>query len=215
MKQGCSPEAVQENIEKLVDVGLSEGEASHKALDVAYQNRKKCNGDRCRELEHIHQALVWESEHENKTTNQVIEEYQEEFGNVVSKVKVIDQPDQKIESLSDGIPIFRKHTGDASERLAVAYLDSGNRVLGIQTIDGEVGSVDFNEQKIIRTALVTSASAIIVAHNHPSGDSSPSQGDIEVTRELDKTLNNVGIQLLDHIIIADFDETSLKANNYF
>lgn len=59
-----------------------------------------------------------------------------------------------------------------------------------------------NVSQLCRRALLTGAIAVVIAHNHPSGDESPSQPDIDFTQSAKTALDTVGIQLIDHIIVA-------------
>lgn len=69
-------------------------------------------------------------------------------------------------------------------------------------------------REVFREAIKRSSAAIIVIHNHPSGDPSPSQEDIHVTRRLYEAGKMIGIELLDHLIIGDRKFVSLKEKGY-
>jgi DNA repair protein RadC len=64
---------------------------------------------------------------------------------------------------------------------------------------------------VARRALELGAAAIIMVHNHPSGDPTPSRADIEMTREVGKVLGTLGIQLHDHVIVGRAKHSSLKS----
>ncbi len=68
---------------------------------------------------------------------------------------------------------------------------------------GGVDSTIFDVKTIVRKALVYSASAVIISHNHPSGSANPSTADIKQTEALHKALKYMEINLLDHVIITD------------
>jgi DNA repair protein RadC len=70
-------------------------------------------------------------------------------------------------------------------------------------------------REIFRLAIVTAASAVIVLHNHPSGESSPSEADIKVTRDLIRAGQLLKLELLDHVIIGTGNFSSLRALGYF
>jgi DNA repair protein RadC len=59
------------------------------------------------------------------------------------------------------------------------------------------------------------AAAIILAHNHPSGDATPSRADIDLTREVDRALKPLDVRLLDHIIVSPSSHASLRAHGHF
>jgi DNA repair protein RadC len=67
---------------------------------------------------------------------------------------------------------------------------------------------------VFRTAIVTSAAAIVLAHNHPSGDATPSEADIKVTRDLQRAGQLLKIEVLDHVVIGRPNFSSLRAMGY-
>ncbi|MCG7849005.1 MAG: DNA repair protein RadC [ANME-2 cluster archaeon] len=100
------------------------------------------------------------------------------------------------------------------ESFIALHLDTKNRLLREETVS--VGSLNANivhPREVFKTAIQESAAAIIVAHNHPSGDPTPSQNDIDITRKLVETGRVVGIELYDHIIVGDGRFLSLKEQN--
>lgn len=97
------------------------------------------------------------------------------------------------------------------EHLKVMYLNTKNVVIGEETVFvGGLNSSVVHPREIFAGALNKRAAFIIVAHNHPSGDSSPSQEDINVTNRLNECGKLLGIKVLDHIIIGDGVFVSLK-----
>jgi DNA repair protein RadC len=90
-------------------------------------------------------------------------------------------------------------------------LDTKNQVIREDTIS--IGSLNANivhPREVFRTALVESAAHIIVSHNHPSGDPTPSREDIDITKKLVETGKIMGIDVLDHVIIGDGRHFSMK-----
>jgi DNA repair protein RadC len=89
------------------------------------------------------------------------------------------------------------------ESLRVLLLDTRYRLLRIQEVSlGSVNESIAHPREVFRPALITSAYAVIVVHNHPSGDPSPSQSDHSLTRRLAEAAELLQIKLLDHIIIG-------------
>ncbi len=93
--------------------------------------------------------------------------------------------------------------GLAVEKFWVLCLNRKNRLLRhVEVSSGTVGSTLVHPREVFREAISASASAIICAHNHPSGDPTPSTADIRVTRQLREAAAAVEIELLDHVIVG-------------
>lgn len=90
------------------------------------------------------------------------------------------------------------------EAFYCVYLDRKNHPLGRHLITmGTVDSTLVAPREVFRGAILASASALVVAHNHPSGDPAPSQADIRVTRVLRDASKILEIELMDHVIVGD------------
>jgi len=97
------------------------------------------------------------------------------------------------------------------EILKSLLMDTKNRVLAIRTVSiGDLSSSIVHPREVFKDAVVISAAALIVAHNHPSGDPTPSAEDVAVTKRLIGAGEIMGIDLLDHIVIGDGVFVSLK-----
>lgn len=91
----------------------------------------------------------------------------------------------------------------------VIMLNRKNRALGrVAVTKGTATASLVHPREVFRPAVLCNASALIVAHNHPSGDPAPSSADIGVTRKLKEAANMMQIDLLDHIIVGDPDADS-------
>ena len=131
-----------------------------------------------------------------------------EIGRRFRDVEVL-QPKQKIASshdvVAEMVPYFGDHLRDLkTEVFKVVYLNSGNYI--IETDNAATGTVNHAMpivREIIHAALQKFASAIICAHNHPSGNILPSPEDKKFTQELTAAGKLMGIKVLDHIIIGD------------
>jgi|SRR5659263_364018 len=123
-----------------------------------------------------------------------------------------DEDKQKINSPEDVYRrIYPKMREQKKELFIELCLDTKNRVIKEETIS--VGSLNANivhPREVFKLALAESAAHIIVAHNHPSGDPTPSREDIEITKKLVDTGTIIGITLLDHVIIGDGRHFSMK-----
>lgn len=94
-------------------------------------------------------------------------------------------------------------------------MDTKNTVIHRQTIFiGSLNASIVHPREVFREAVRRSAASIICAHNHPSGNPSPSQEDIQVTKRLCEAGKLVGIEILDHLVIGDRKYVSLKEKGY-
>ncbi len=94
--------------------------------------------------------------------------------------------------------------GDRDECVMMLMLDAKNRFLDCKTIHkGVVSSASVSMRTIVKTALDLRADRIVVAHNHPSGDASPSDDDIILTRMIRRTLSDLDVDVIEHILVAD------------
>jgi len=97
------------------------------------------------------------------------------------------------------------------ETLKAILLSTKNHVLAIKTISvGDLSSSIVHPREVFQDAVIASAASIIVAHNHPSGDPTPSAEDVAVTKRLVSAGEILGIDVLDHIVIGDGVFASLK-----
>ena len=104
----------------------------------------------------------------------------------------------------------------AQEQVRVLLLDRRNHVVGQRVIyQGNCYSSVVRPAEVLRPAVVAAVPHIIIAHNHPSGDASPSPDDIKVTKELAEAAELLGVELLDHIVIGRGDAVSLKDRGLF
>ncbi|HEB12292.1 MAG TPA: JAB domain-containing protein [Actinobacteria bacterium] len=102
------------------------------------------------------------------------------------------------------------------EHFKALILDTKNQLLRV--VDVAVGTLNaaiVHPREIFKIAIKANAAGLIVAHNHPSGDTSPSREDITLTRRLAEAGRILGIEFIDHIIIGDGCWLSLKEKGYF
>lgn len=100
---------------------------------------------------------------------------------------------------------------ESREQVRVLFLDRKNRLISDE--EQQRGTVDHTPiypREVVRRALVLAASAIILVHNHPSGDPTPSRADIDMTRRIIEGAEKLGISVHDHIIIGREGHASLK-----
>jgi len=102
------------------------------------------------------------------------------------------------------------------EHLRVVLLDTKNRVLGTPTVYvGNLNTTVIRTCEVFREAIRQNCAAIIIVHNHPSGDPTPSPEDVAVTKRLVSVGQELDIEVLDHLIIGDWRHVSLKERGLF
>jgi len=98
------------------------------------------------------------------------------------------------------------------ELFCCLYLDNRHRVLRFDELfRGTIDGTSVYPREVVKEALSVNAAAVILAHNHPSGVSEPSQADERITRRLKSALELVDIRLLDHLIVGEGKATSLAS----
>ncbi len=97
-----------------------------------------------------------------------------------------------------------------NEVFAVAFLDAQHRLIAFEELfRGSISSTEVHPRELMRRALAHNAAAVILAHNHPSGVSEPSQADRVLTSRIVETLGLIGVRVLDHLIVGHGRPTSL------
>ncbi len=107
--------------------------------------------------------------------------------------------------------IFSPLAARPMEACAILYLDARRRLVGIRHVVGGIGHVDLSVRTVAADALTFDACAAVMAHNHPSGDPTPSHADLAFTRALARGLHALGVRLSDHVVLAREGLTSLRA----
>ena len=99
----------------------------------------------------------------------------------------------------------------AKEQLRVLFLDKRNRLIADEVQqEGTVDHTPVYPREVVKRALELSATAVILVHNHPSGDPTPSQADIAMTKEIVAVAQPLGVSVHDHIIVGKDGHASLK-----
>jgi len=126
-----------------------------------------------------------------------------------------DQAKPRISTPENAARILMARIGNPrQEELWVMLLDTKHQVLRLHNVyRGQVDSASVRVCEVFREAVRDNAKAIIVAHNHPSDDVTPSVADIDITRDLRHAGDLLGIDLLDHIIVTRTAYRSLKQNH--
>lgn len=99
----------------------------------------------------------------------------------------------------------------AEERFYVLLLNTKNRVNGIHEVSvGSLNATVVHPREIFKAAILSNSAAVILVHNHPSGDPTPSPEDCHLTEQIAKAGKVLDIPVLDHVIMGDHRYTSLK-----
>ena len=128
---------------------------------------------------------------------------------VTAETDLVTQPDHVC-------AIFRQvHRNPDREHLVVFCLDAKNRLRAINTVSvGDLSSAIVSPREVFKPAVLANAASIILIHNHPSGDPTPSPDDIAVTRRITECGRLLGIELLVHVVVGDDMHTSLKERGF-
>ena len=101
------------------------------------------------------------------------------------------------------------------EQFIIACLNTKNEPTNISVVSvGSLNKAIIHPREVFKTAILSNAASIMAFHNHPSGETTPSQQDIQLTNRLYEAGELLGIKLLDHLIIGDGTFTSLKEKGY-
>lgn len=136
--------------------------------------------------------------------------------NIVSvklvKESSISYKSRKINSPADVADLLRDFIGDPDrEMMIVVCLDTKSQPTNISIVSiGTLNSSLVHPRELFKIAILANSNSIIIAHNHPSSDTTPSQEDIQVTKRLVAAGEILGIEILDHVILGDNQYASLK-----
>lgn len=105
--------------------------------------------------------------------------------------------------------------GQEREMFMVLYLDNQHRLLESETLfAGSVNHVQVHSREVVKSALRSNAAAVVLAHNHPSGNSEPSQCDRNITNRLRDALVLVDVKTLDHLVVGRDDIVSFAERGW-
>ena len=123
---------------------------------------------------------------------------------------------RKILSPNDAYEMIKEQLeGLDREQFLIACLNTKNEPTNITVVSvGSLNKAIVHPREVFKTAILSNAASIMAFHNHPSGDATPSDQDIQLTHRLVEAGELLGIKLLDHLIIGDGSFTSLKEKGY-
>lgn len=126
-------------------------------------------------------------------------------------VSYIKSPD---DAATIGKGFMRIHE-EPEEYLYMICMNTKNRIIGVFEVShGNVNSSIVGVREIFQKALLANAVSIILMHNHPSGDCTPSRQDIDITKRITEAGKIIGVEVLDHIIVGEHQYCSLKEKGY-
>ena len=133
----------------------------------------------------------------------------------------LSTPERVIEYLRPQLPGSLRYSID-TENFGVLCLNTRRRAIGFEIIsNGTLDTILVHARQVFRPAIVMNAAALVIFHNHPSGDPTPSEADIKVTRDLVRAGQLLKIEILDHLILGQAtadrpkDWASLRELGYF
>ena len=138
-------------------------------------------------------------------------------GQIGSKARMADaeqnRPLTSVEAV--GAYLLDRFAGETHEIVYQLCLDRKGKLLACKRLsDGGAASATIDVRKVVENAILTSASTVILAHNHPSGVALPSDEDCAATTGVQRALGTIGVTLVDHIIVADDDFVSMAQSGY-
>lgn len=121
---------------------------------------------------------------------------------------VVDCPERVVSYLRDQMKNSNLYNPDV-ENMMVIYLNTRMKPIGWQIIStGTLDTLLVHPREIFKGAIIVNSSAIVLAHNHPSGDPQPSEADIKVTRDLIRAGELLRIPVQDHMVLGNTTDTS-------
>lgn len=111
---------------------------------------------------------------------------------------------KRFTSASQVFEMFHDLQMEAKEHFIALHLDGKNRISCLDRVSvGSLNQSIVHPREVFKTALLSSAAAILLLHNHPTGDPTPSREDLEITKRIKEAGELLGIRVLDHIIIGE------------
>jgi DNA repair protein RadC len=133
---------------------------------------------------------------------------------VPEEMHLCDQPEKAFAYWNAQIKAHPYFNPDC-ECFVVLLLNTRKRLKGHQLVSiGTMDTLLIHPREVFRTAIVAGSAAVVLMHNHPSGDATPSEADIKVTRDLMKAGQLLRIEVLDHIIVGNNRYASLRELGY-
>lgn len=136
--------------------------------------------------------------------------YEDSQGNLILAIYVKESP-VKVRGPKDLFPYLTEERTDCQENMIVFTLDGHNQVINKNVISrGIANQCQVHPREVFKPAIADHAVSILICHNHPSGNTEPSEADIVATKRMFEVSQLVGIALLDHIIVTAMDFLSIR-----
>ena len=101
------------------------------------------------------------------------------------------------------------------EELRIIFMDAKLQVIGEETMQrGTINAVAVHPREVVKSALAHHASSIIMVHNHPSGNTTPSRADLEMTKKVEEACAAVGVKLHDHFVVSRSSHYSFREQGF-
>ncbi len=138
---------------------------------------------------------------------------------LISRRVALDRSDKTdvVQSYNDmGKYFLKKFTSLRTEYVAVLFLKTSGKIISFDIVgEGDIASVGLSTRKVLELAIKYGAVNVVLCHNHPSGVALPSEVDVEITKGLSLSLRQIGVHLIDHIIVADNDYVSMAQSKEY
>ena len=118
--------------------------------------------------------------------------------------------DQVFKTSSDVAHLFKFLEKESKEHFIAVHLNAKNKIICVDRVStGSLTASIVHPREVMKSTLLLSAAAMILVHNHPSSDPTPSREDIELTRRIKDSADLLGVRLLDHVIVGEAGYYSL------
>ncbi len=130
---------------------------------------------------------------------------------IADRYYLVEEDSKHIKSTDDSGKILLKYYKmNSTEQVVLLFLDEKCNLIKVQKLcEGGISNASFSIKSLVSEVVKSGASAFIISHNHPSGVALPSKQDVEATINIKICSENLGVPLLDHIIVADGDYVSM------
>ena len=132
-----------------------------------------------------------------------------------AEMQICDTPERAAEYWNTHV-VTHPYFNPECECFVVLILNTRRRIKGHHLVSiGTLDTILVSPREVFRLAIVAAAAAIVIMHNHPSGDATPSEADIRVTRDLIRAGHLLKLEVLDHVIMGHGQHSSLRQLGYF